>query len=71
MTSNRLFDFSDSSARDECRTSLAQAVRVLRPGCLPCILPKRVTAAFPSQLALSLLSSSSGMLMVSLRVLCV
>lgn len=69
VTSNRLLDFTDSKVREECRVSLAQAVRAFHPGCLPCTLPSKETEAFASQLARSMDRSGYGKLMSSLRAL--
>lgn len=71
VTSNELFAFSDSKVRDGCNVSLAQAVRVFSPGCLPCIRPSNETAAFAAQLALRVMRSSSGIATLNFRSLSV
>lgn len=45
----------------------AQALRALSPGCLPCSFPRRETSTLAAHVALSVVSSGSGILTTNLR----
>jgi hypothetical protein len=59
--------FNESNASEGWRVSRAQAVRVLSPGCLPCIYPSSDKLASAAHVERSDWSSSSGTATTNLR----